>query len=1508
MADEIPAGYEDLFEEKQPTAKPMQIASVFNDVPPGYEDLFEGEEPEPRVSKTGLTSEPMPQWQQGYKALNDRLTIGGGSITRGAAGLSTVFGMSFEDAQKYVETDALNKAQKDTEDYVNENGYFDFWKMRTVPPGTQAVEGQPPDADGFKISGADLPGWLIEQIPQLGVTGVGAATGAGVGAIFGSLPGAAIGAAIGAYVPTAFLSAGNHIYELQSRGVDKHTATVAGSFVGAITGTLEMIGLKGLIGAAPDAAVAVMKSQGFKDGLRAIWGSLLHSMGTEMTTEYIESLTESTSKIITAKLNNKVQPVTSFEVLNDAVRSAVQAAVVSSQIGASTTGLGAHAGLVAKAIQEKIDAATAEELKVQAQLLLDEQAKQRQADAAQDAEIDKNTKQGQARARKQLRGFAEVRANVDLDDAQAAVQDAQAALDNATADDKPVAQLALKQAKAELQQAQYQAQVDKLEEALTDPDLLTTVREHKEQINDAIGKVKQMIEDANLDPDIDAAHIKKLKKRLSRLQEALKETEDFENLGSEEKVKEEVTRRKEKVKEKAAQSRKEVAQAQLERRIAERGKTVAQLKAEIRADKKAARESGEEADTDARRTRLEQLNEQQQIDSLLLQMFAEDAVTVDDIKDLSAKVPAARLTGLVKVAGKQIEQAAKFAGKEQKKFTASAKRLLDGVIDLARLPQKDKDALSAALLKQDLAAVTKALPKLEADIKAQFDERRLQAAHTDLKRARKLKIDKEAFSKFPGVEEVLLKFNEFIDNFDKVAEFEDYFMLASEVTDIEEAIFHLTPLLPVPVEQMTAKQIEALIDNIVALKEKGKSEALRTITERQTRQQKKLNTFRSRISATERGQKRLDAVHRQVSKFLDNILNSQAESWRGLMTIVSQFGEMHDMADILDLKAALDKAEDMRLNWEKRFADIVHEHGISSGAWHKLLVTGHKQGEKLTYLYAPPEQREGEIVDTVQTLQHTNKKPLTLWEMVQVRNYLLDEDPDAISRLSFGNKFSYPGEVEKGSSTLEQIETYLNDAMPGWRPAADALRQFYREFHDVVDEASYRRFGRHITKNETYGGELLSSSEPGARFRERFRRFTTKPKSLKARKGGERPVLIRGAIDNLNNHIAQYSRELNLIEFEQDVQAIFKDRDVETFIRSEIGDVTMDSINKTIEDVVVGYNNSHAVVDKVANWLRESMYTTFLAARPEQFAKQATSVLYALQFVNPQEMIEGWEYMLANPEKANELMSKSGLYRARLEQRQNYKQGLPNDLRRFNGSLMMGVKAGDTFGVRGAAFPVLLKVLKETGSEEKAIKAFNIAFDTTQSSGSIDEQPILFRHGAMAKLFTALTQQPTRNVEDIATAWRKWRSTGKAADYKQFLRTVGVMYLGAFMYQAMGYMVLFPFMSDEDREKKLAYVFDISLLGPFSGVAVFGNLLAFCTVASMKLIFNQKTRAWEPEMLPTNPLGHMAQWFDKLIKIGTPSGDAWSLIRQAARSIGGVTGLPADTILKDIEPLIGAKK
>lgn len=1476
-----------------PTPGMVEVPDDFGD--PDLKRLQEtGQAPPPGTPHPTL--EPMTGWDVGYKALHDRLIIGGGAISKAVAGFQLAGNtVDMDGAHESVATQELTQAQMDTDEYRRTHGYLWLFRMKDMPGWDRTDE-------TTGLYAADIPGWIIEQIPNAGVTFAGTAAGALLGSLTGKPQGIEAGAIGGTWIASGAMIFGNHVYDVMDMGVDHDTAVVSGLIVGAIGGALDAFGLHGLAQTAPKAAQAIFRSVAFKETYKRLLGIMARGALTEVATEDLQQATDSVAKYIETRMSASATHQYGLkEMYRDLAQSTLQAAVV----GGAFTGAGSLTGTVSGSIAKNIQARYEEKRAMFDHQLVQEQmasiAAEETARAEYQAQVAATVQNQQAAARKQLKGYVNVSQAVDLQTAQNNVASAREVVKNAEGTDKHVANLALDQAEAELKQAQFQLQINSIEDALTDPDVAGTLETKGADLENKVGLLREMIADSDLLPSEKAA----LGSQIRKYQGELRQVRDLQALDSDGAIKAEIGKKKATVEKQASEARLQVAQSALKRRMAERERTINKLRAEIREAKQIAKDFETEADTAAKRDRLQNLRDQQELDDMLLQMFADKTVTVEDVSDLAAQVPTKRLIGLVKVATRQIDKAAVSGKKAQAKLMAAAKRLTGSVIDLSRLPAADKNKLKLQYQNLDLEGMQEALPELQAKIQKLFEKRQLEAARADLKSQLELKIDKRAASKFPGSEELMLTIKQLAKDEHAADDLVDSLQNKDTLTELEEAKLELASLFPKPLEELNAAELEKITDTLVELRETGKAEALRRIQDRQARQQRKLSMLIERMTPTEQGEKRKSAfVLGDATKLFDNYVQSEVSSWRGLMTIVSQFGEMSDMADIFDVKSALSEMNRVRIKWENRWKEVLQENGVTPRQWHQFAVKANRRADKLKYNF---NDAGNEIV---KTLEHADGKPYTQWELIQIRNYLLDEDPNAISRFKSGNKFSYPNEVMPHRSTLEVVQAYLDETAPHWRGVADAMRQFYGEFHELVDQASFRRFGRHVEQNPTYGGELISSSEPGGRFREQFRRMSTRPGSMLARQGGTKRVEIRSAMQNLANHINQYARESALLEFEQDAQAVFSNQDVRDTIERNIGGHTLQVIDKYMEDIVLGYNRSHALADRVAAWLRECTYSRFLGARPEQFAKQLTGMIHALQFVGPKAVLEGYAYLLANPDEALALMNESGLFQARkLFRDPDFHPQSPGTLRSFNSSLMGAVEAGDHFGVAGSAFPVLLKVLNETGDKEQAIKAFEAAFDTTQSSGSVDELPSLFRGSAFQRLFTIMAQEPTRQVEAISTAWRKFQSKPTAGNYMHFAKIMGVTYSGALLYNLVGWIVTMPFMNADDAEKKLTYILDLAPLGPFSGVAVLGNLLSSMTVRSMKFVFNQNTNAYEPELLATNVVGDVDRLFQKVLTMSKDGGDAadsWDALLMAGNVIGDVTGLPITNVLKKAEPFIPA--
>lgn len=1573
--------------------------------PPTGEDAELMTAVEPKVSSTGTTAEPMTGWSGGYQWLGDRVKATGAALNNSGAGFMLAGGADMEVAAEHAGKMEMEEVSQHRDDFVNSHGYLNMFKLKDLP-------GWDKQDDGV-VNWIDVPNTLIDSVPQLGVTVGGSMVGAAIGtAIFGAET-VAIGAlaltpagwgalGVGALTTGAFIF-GSHVYDAMNRGIKREDAVVGAAVSAGIGGVLATVGLHKLGELTPSLAKVVFQSQGFKDAALKVTGSVLKASGIDVGGNVLQSAVDSAAKFAEDQFSKPDKPFTLQQAMQELAQSAASGILVSGTIGTVTTTAGVHAGNVAKKAHADRNEAVSRfedhvlQLTKQAKLIEDQEAQKRQQ------ATDEKIFEQKIKARKTLKGFVEVDRSVPVSTAEQNLADAQ---DAHKAAPSTLTKAALNQAKAELQQAKLTERLDQIEEALTDPDLLATVKHNREVLEARIETLKE-----HHDAAFATVDKKVFAEAISKAQAQLTVVKQLEGLGSPEKIKAGIEATKAQLQGYADKTQMDVAKAALEHRMATRQKAIDSLEASaetsvdgveqtvadaqayhdnlnrpetpdearsrvlntpqykrlyaklakadptwsvsklqretfamLKAKKpeifdqsglrgtveqieKAAKDLQAAKDREANRKagldrashgdRIKQLREQQEIDKFVLELFENNELAPGEITDLGAQVPAKRLQGLVKLAQKRVEQASAMTGKEQTKLLKSAKKLLDGAISLSRLSTEDKNAMKAKYATPDLKTMQEVVPKLQGEIDKVFEKRKLEAAHADLKaQLDKLGVDHTERSKTPGTEELLSAIKRFAKDEDAVGAFLDSIQNKTDLTELEEQTLELTKLFDKPVEKMTATEIEAVIDAIVELRETGKAEALRQFEARKARRAEVKAEVLANMAPVGAGVEH--AAHRQkegirqtLAKLLDDVANAESSSFRGLMTIINQFGSVSDLRELFDVKTALSDMHRLRIQWENRWTKILEERSINKGAWHKFNIKAHKRGERLSYT-SMETLADGTKVEVPRMLEHeATGKAMTYWEMIQVRNYLLDTDPDAVSRFKGGNGYSYPNEVTPRTSTLEVIEAHLNENLPGWEGVADGQRQFYQEFGAVVNETTERRYGRSMPVNPTYGGQLLGSAEDGGR-RETFRRFrSTTPGSAKQRQGGSHPVEIRSAIDNMKNHIAQFAREHAMYQLEADTKVFF-DKDITKPIMRAIGENTVKVIQKYIGDVIYGQERNYTKIDRIAAALRENIYTRFLAARPEQFAKQLTGAIHALQWVSPEELVEGYAYMLANPAETEALMHESGLFQARRSGRDpDYRPDGVGSVKRFNNFLMHAVEVGDQYGSRGAGFPVYLKVLKATGDKAQAIKAFETAFDTTQSSGSVDELPSIFRAGPVTRFLTIMAQEPTRQWEAWNTVLREARQ-GKATK-ADVARKFAVLWTGAFLYNAMGYACSYPFLNDDQREKRFWYFLDIAPLGPLSGVALAGQILSSTVVLGMKVVFNQNTKAWEPKLLGVDLTADVWHSFETTLKLGSEGGDTadiWKAILLAGDVVSDVTGTPIKNILTHtLEPLIpGAKQ
>ncbi|MDE2101820.1 MAG: hypothetical protein KGL39_31530 [Patescibacteria group bacterium] len=280
----------------------------------------------PTVVQQGRISnipEPKPGWTDGLHAITDRLKLGLGGLSRSIVGLKLATGvLPFEEAQKEVETHDLLQAQMRTDDYEKTHA---FWHIGSL-------WGHP---DESPVSGADLGGgWLLQQIPQLGV-------GLAGGLIGGAITRNPRGGAVGAGLAFGLMAAGNTQYDMMQRGADITTARVAALSSGVAAGALSMISAGDSLEVAPNAMKIFESSPEVKQALVQLGGRIAKNLGVQVGSSLLQSVVQSVINFMASK--NTKRPYTGGEALRDLMEAGATTAVTAPAISGAMAGAG-HLG------------------------------------------------------------------------------------------------------------------------------------------------------------------------------------------------------------------------------------------------------------------------------------------------------------------------------------------------------------------------------------------------------------------------------------------------------------------------------------------------------------------------------------------------------------------------------------------------------------------------------------------------------------------------------------------------------------------------------------------------------------------------------------------------------------------------------------------------------------------------------------------------------------------------------------------------------------------------------------------------------------------------------------------------------------------------------------------------------------------------------------------------------------------------------------------------------------
>jgi GNAT superfamily N-acetyltransferase len=898
----------------------------------------------------------------------------------------------------------------------------------------------------------------------------------------------------------------------------------------------------------------------------------------------------------------------------------------------------------------------------------------------------------------------------------------------------------------------------------------------------------------------------------------------------------------------------------------------------------------------------------------------------EDLTGLDIKVKADKILNLRAKHAKEVLKRFRQGVREGVTFTKQqVKQVQNQVVSLVRsagLDLKDQAKFIQGVKNiQTPEQLDKALPDIRKRIDALLEATDMRAAKARLdklsKQSQLRKTGKHPIGKFTAdVQKVLNLYEQMRDADARAAAavaFNDALASGNGLTD--DVILANQIAQQMDPTGKKAADLHALADEIQAIMDTGRADALEKLMQRREEHQQRKAAFVESIqgdkpySKKERGQsiiKELRDISRQFFK--------TGETWKGLMTLISQHDKNHAAAGILDPTTARENLFRMQDEWVKRISQKMAE---ASKRTQKILgksVAQQLQDKFYADEHVPP-KGQGDYLDADghrQTLYLSRAEMRKLWMEFQAAKV----DPVIRESFQVGNKYTFredvtdPAEIST-EQLLEEVLTAEDIAL------AEIQFQIYEDLYNAVLNPYWReRFGTDLPKAQMYS-PLLREGFDIADDSTLLQHFVgtggVKPSSTILRTGSTKPIAPQSDVAALSRHVEKVLRFVAYDEFDRNSKALLLDGEVRTLIQNKYGDAVYRLVTNHRTDIAIGQAIFQDIAWGIVDDLRRKTATAYIGGKLGSIPKQATAMFTALAEVGPVDFLQAVAEVTLRPVNTFKTLTQSATLRRILrsndrdivevlKERQATKPGIGEGL---IGIFLLPVRVGVGIGSAVSGKAVYNKTLRETGSQEQALDAMNAFLTDTQQSGFIEDQSAKERAGALGKALTMFGGDPLQSARQIIRSFRGVinRPTDRAS-WMKALRTYAVFHLAVpVMFQAMVNAL------NDDDEYDDERLLRAAIFGPWIQIPILGDALNYALVNVSNVLFEQQEKAFEPTSPLLATLVALGRFMRQEVKALTQEDEEaqvkalYQLGRAtplAPKAVGG--GLPWPEILKWFQP------
>lgn len=1467
---------------------------------------------------------------------------GKASVVRGAQGARILGGeLDYDSVKHDLNIDRLKQVEKESGAVQQEIGDWD-WRnfigtaIESLPFMIEASKGGLKGAAGGAVAGGGAALIAGQLGPQVAVPEE-----------LATVPSAAIaggtwGFRAGTFYTSSKLMAGQTYLDFRDAGLSDGVARPAAIASGAISGLIETVQLGQLSSAARLSFVKQLQSGAGKTALRKFLATYTKEVGYQMTEEELQTITQLVAQSMGSLVeNNKGAMPTADDWKNQVIDTFNQS------LKASTVLVGASR-VTGKVAGKTVNAIAGDAKKTDNVNTASKGTKKMDFGAQRLAELGQKMASGNltlAQAMEVIKFGMEQTKPTEEEVAQVKAAPVESALDavskplfdesgNMTTEAKTAASQELKSAVDNVtaqfnEKGQLVGGVTETVNAPTDP-VIDQALGGAPSVEVA-GRIRQVKADLKT-VDASIAEIEKdfnSQEQVNDRVSALKD--DLAGLKNQQKIyAAQITQLNKDLKAKDKQGKKtDAINKTLDKIGTQQEATVNQIeKAQAELDKLQSKS------TEAKLARLEKLYDRRAAMEEDLALLKGGAYEAEDLKGLDIKVKADKVLALrAKAVGEAIKKFRQGVREGRKYTQDEVKAVQTQLVSLLRnsdLTLQDKGKFLAQI--KNIRTVTdlqKALPAVQNRIDTLVEKENRRVAEkrlgTVLKRASLKKGGKRPVGKYTIDEQKLL------DTYAKAINDKGYQQTVLARAADRALANSAGQTLDTPVQDASIDQLveETIVKQVVNATDSNSinhlADVIQTIIdtgrakviEAKIKEHQELQELVSKSLVSIDGIRPVDSRNPANSKlstdsFKNNALTRLLKtlgrtqtSWDGNMAIISQNDPEYGMRTLADVHDAMKADYHNKVKQKEKMIDTVVK--ASGGKAKTVLdrtISGSVRKKIERYVDADGVYRD-----------------LYLSRNEAIKLYMQFQDPELARGLYEGNRYTRPEQVSHTQkSTLGVLNEYLTDDD---KRLAQGLLQFYADYYDRVNAEWEDETGASLNKNPNYSGYAKRSADRQSNsldfFEEQFSRSSAKPKSTMFRTDNPYALEPVDAFRDALKHIEDFEGWMAWRKTDKRLRAIFGNKDVRNTIKLKYGDGMLRTIDNHYADMVGTRMKQNEDAFKWMSIINRNAGTAFVGGKLLQFFKQSTAIVYFLHHVSGPEFVAGVADFMLNPVKAIKTMEQSELLQERHETwDKDYMDALVrDDVSKFRQgkipikAMMAAVKYGDRATVWMGGWAVYKAELRRTGDEKQALRAFEKAFNGTQSSGTIDQRSQLERSGTLGKIVTLFLKQPMQMIEYEIRDIRRALAVPSVNSTYQAVRTMVINRVGQAMFETVASIPALVFGDDDDAEEVLRRISRAATLGAFTGAPMFGDILNAVSIEASNWIFDAKDKVWRPKFLPLEAgfkTYDMIHDFFKAMSDGEmDAGEVFTILHDYARSVdlimpaalGG--GLPKEPALKFME-------